>query len=52
MLKACGALLVAPVAVLVEVAAAVEYAARLVSATAAVRHGCSQFFGSERSELE
>ena len=37
--KACGTLLGVPVAVLMEVAAAIRYAARLVSATAAVRHG-------------
>ena len=37
--KACGTLLGVPVAVLMEVAAAIRYAARLVSAMAAVRHG-------------
>ena len=45
MLKACGALLVAPAAVTVYAAAAIEMLLGLMSATAAVRHGCLRNFG-------
>eukprot|EP00956_Cyclotella_meneghiniana_P033755 scaffold98770_cov60-Cyclotella_meneghiniana.AAC.2 len=43
---ACNTLLVVTAAVLVEVGAAIRGAARLVSATAAARHGCCRNFGA------
>ena len=46
MSKACGTLLVVRVAVPVDAAVVVRDAARLVSATAAVRHGCLRNFGA------
>ena len=46
MSKACGTLLVVPAAVTVYAAAAIEMLLRLMSATAAVRHGCLRNFGA------
>ena len=51
-LNACDTMLLTPAAALVDSAAAIRDATRLVSATAAVRHGWPQFFACERCELE